>query len=223
MNRPLLTACILLAGSLVAATASADKEDDATRAAMVHKLLDTKTGDAGQTWSAFYEICGEECEYVAYGGCKRNNGAVDCEVRVYDVTTKKTQVIAAKDAERKPAALAKAKTQLTTAFENLGYAPMWLKETRFETPPQKVGTGSLRFQWDWKKLALTVLGDGKAAKKVKAGKLGKGLGVTSAAVWSFVSKDGSAGSALLRIHGEGEDGASGVAVTVFELPAFSVN
>ncbi len=218
MNCPLLIACVLLGASLIAMPASADKADDAVRAGLVHKLLDTKTGDAGQTWSAVYEVCGEDCEYVAYGGCKLSNGAVDCEVSVYDVPTKKTKVIAVKDAIRKSAALAKAKAQLTAAFEDLGSVPVWFKETRFETPPQKVGVGKLSLQWDWKKRALTVAGGAKAAKKFKAGKLAKGLSISSAAVWSYVDRDGPAAYALLRIHGEGDDGSSGDAVTVLPLP-----
>lgn len=219
MRQPVLLAALLLAALAAAPTrAAADDEDDAKRAAVVDRLLDVNVGDSGVTWSAFYEICGEECEYVGYGGCKLDAGAVDCEVRVYDVTTRKTKVVTVVEADRQPDALAKARAQLTGALDLVGYSPIWLDEHLFATPAVPVTTQNVGFRWDWKKKALTVLDGTKKQRAVKTPRLRKGLGVSSVAIWYHLEADRSSPLGLLRVHGEGEEGEVGDAVAVVPVP-----
>jgi hypothetical protein len=203
---------VLFAGcsfALVAAltgSARADEDDD-KRAAVVDRLLDTSTGDAGQTWSAFEEPCGMDCTYLAYGGCSLVEGAADCEVKVFDADARKyDKTITVREADRNPDKLAAAKATLTTALAQVGTVPMWLDEHRFDTPAQPFTTWNVTFKWDWKKMTLTVLDGKKVFKKIKAPRLRKGLGLTSVAIWYHIADDGSAGDAVLRVHGEGDEG-----------------
>ncbi|MBK9035598.1 MAG: hypothetical protein IPL61_30795 [Myxococcales bacterium] len=215
-----LLTCVLTAAALTPTVARAGDGDDPgdPRAAMIARLLDVDVGDAGVTWSALEEGCGLDCEYVAWGGCWLDAGAADCEVKVYDASTRKTRTVKARDANHDPDARARAVAELDKLLANVGENPVWLTEHRFETPPVDVATWNVTFKWNWKKLTVTVFDGKKKKRAVKAPRLRKGLGVSSAAIWYTIAEDGSAGHAVLRVHGEGDEGEVGEATAVVELP-----
>ena len=210
---------IVIAAWLAATEARAGDDEPDVRGAAAARLLDTNVGDAPYTWSAMVEACGMDCEYAAWGGCWLDAGAIDCEVRVQDTSRKKPVVITVRDATRDAAALAAARDKLIDALGQVGYSPIWLDEHRFETPPVDVATWNLTFRWNWKKRTVTVLNGKKRFKALTAPKLRKGLGVTSAAIWYRIADEGSAGWALLRVHGEGDEGEQGDATALVPLPA----
>ncbi len=212
---------IVIAALLAAGTARADQEEPDVRGAMADRLLDVNVGDAPYTWAAAVEACGMDCEYAAWGGCWLDAGAVDCEVRVQDTSAKKPKVFTVRAADRDPAALAAARAKLIDALGQVGYNPIWLDEHRFETPPVDVAIWNVTFRWNWKKQTVTVLNGKKRYKAIKAPKLRKGLGVSSAAIWYHVADEGSAGWALLRVHGEGDEGEQGDATTLVPLPGLT--
>lgn len=216
---------IVIAALLAAGTARADQEDSAAdpdvRGPTADHLLDTNVGDAPFTWSAMVEACGMDCEYAAWGGCWLDAGAIDCEVRVQDTSARKPTVITVRDAARDPAALATARATLIDALAQVGYKPIWLDEHRFETPAVDVATWNVKFRWNWKTKTVTVFDGKKKKKAIKAPKLRKGLGISSAAIWYHIADEGSAGFAILRIHGEGDEGEQGDATALVELPGLT--
>lgn len=212
---------IVIAALASAGTARADQEEPDVRGPMADRLLDIKVGDAPYTWSAAVEACGIDCEYAAWGGCWLDAGTIDCEVRVQDTSKKKPQVFTVRGADRDPAALAAVRDKLIDALGQVGYNPIWLEEHRFETPPVDVQVWNVTFRWNWKKQTVTVLNGKRRYKAIKAPRLRKGLGVTSAAVWYKIADDGSAGFAVLRVHGEGDEGEAGDATALVPLPGLT--
>lgn len=208
----------VLCGAQGARAGGGDDDPEAARAAVADRLLDLNVGDAGVTWAAMDEACGMDCEVVAWGGCTLDAGAIDCEVRVQDVTAKKPTVITVRGADRDPAALATGRAQLIAALGDTGVNPLWLDEHRFDTPAVDVTTWNVTFRWNWKTKALTVLDGKKKYKAVKAPRLRKGLGLTSAAIWYKIADEGSGGWGVLRLHGEGDEGEVGDATALVKLP-----